>query len=172
MWCPKGKYPRPGASNATIGKRDVRGPLGRGRDEAKRARAGKAVAAPMQVCADTEYCCPDAKHCLTATKTSCLKDASACASGEVCCPVTKLCVKPGAPCNTTCHAAGNKWGVNDYCSPTQQYPGFESHWCATPTDPGVLCSSDSDCINDKWSNAKCDAVTNLCVTIREACQLA
>merc|ERR1719498_1166336 len=73
-------------------------------------------------CADTEYCCPDAKHCLTPTKTSCkdtdsycCPDAKACltptnpgvlcsgaddcASGEVCCPLTKLCVKPGDACD-------------------------------------------------------------------------
>ena len=52
-----------------------------------------------------------------------------------------------------------------------RYPGFDSHWCATPTDPGVLCSTDADCKNRKWTTAVCDKVTNLCVTIREACQL-
>ena len=127
------------------------------------------TAAP--VCSDSQYCCPDAKHCLTATKTSCLKDASVCAAGEACCPVTKLCVKVGKPCNTTCHVAGNKWGISDYCSPTQTYKGFDSHWCATPTDPGVLCSTDDDCKNRKWTTAVCDKVTSECVTIREACQL-
>ena len=49
--------------------------------------------------------------------------------------------------------------------------GFDSHWCSTPTNPGVLCSKDSDCINDKWTDAVCDAVTSICVTIREACVL-
>ena len=43
--------------------------------------------------------------------------------------------------------------------------------CATPTNPGVLCSTNDDCINDKWTNAQCDKVTGICVTIREACLL-
>ena len=41
-------------------------------------RVGFSLAAqPGQgtVCKATEYCCPDAKHCLTPTKTSCASDA-------------------------------------------------------------------------------------------------
>ena len=29
------------------------------------------------VCKSTEFCCPDAKHCLTPTKTSCAADGDA-----------------------------------------------------------------------------------------------
>ena len=122
QWCPKGKYPKPGGDE-TPPNEALLGPLERGRAERQRVATKKrpVLAAADGVCSDTQFCCPEAKHCLTATKTSCLKDASACASGEVCCPVTKLCVKPGVPCNTTCHVAGNKWGINDYCSPTQTH---------------------------------------------------
>merc|ERR1711937_787559 len=39
---------------------------------------------PATVCKVTEYCCPDAKKCLTPTSTSCLTD-DACGDGQVCC---------------------------------------------------------------------------------------
>merc|ERR1711959_713212 len=48
-----------------------------------------------------EYCCPDAKKCLTASSVSCAKNATVCSKEKeypVCCPLTKLCVKPGADC--------------------------------------------------------------------------
>merc|ERR1711907_669911 len=45
------------------------------------------------VCKSSEYCCPDAKACLTPTKAE-----GDCKKGEVCCPVTKMCVAPGADC--------------------------------------------------------------------------
>merc|ERR1712118_254160 len=41
------------------------------------------------VCKSSEYCCPDAKHCLEASTTSCAADAKACDSNKdfpVCCP--------------------------------------------------------------------------------------
>ena len=53
-------------------------------------------------CASTEYCCPDAKHCLTPTKVSCAKDASVCSADQTCCPLTKLCVHVGKPCASPC----------------------------------------------------------------------
>merc|ERR1712178_77686 len=44
------------------------------------------------VCKSSEYCCPDAKACLTPTKPGVFcTDASSCKSNEVCCPLTKLC---------------------------------------------------------------------------------
>merc|ERR1719199_638875 len=33
-------------------------------------------------CSEDEYCCPDAKHCLTPTATSCKADAGACGADE------------------------------------------------------------------------------------------
>ena len=65
----------------------------------------------LSTCKTTEYCCPDAKHCLTPTKTSCLHDEDACASGDVCCPLTKICVTPGAACASSCADQGT------YCCP-------------------------------------------------------
>jgi hypothetical protein len=57
------------------------------------------------VCKSSEYCCPDAKHCLEASTTSCAADAKACDGNKdfpVCCPLTKLCVKVGAECDSPC----------------------------------------------------------------------
>ena len=41
------------------------------------------------VCKQFEYCCPDAKHCLTPTKKSCSAGES-CSDGQTCCPITKV----------------------------------------------------------------------------------
>ena len=41
------------------------------------------------VCKATEYCCPDAKHCLTPTAKVCGATAK-CAADETCCPLTKV----------------------------------------------------------------------------------
>lgn len=106
---------------------------------------------PGTGCADTEYCCPDAKACLTPTKTSCLNDANACASGEVCCPLTKLCVKPGKACASPC-------STKEFCCP-------DAKACLTPVNPGVLCSGASDCRR----NEVCCPLTNLCVTAGAKC---
>jgi hypothetical protein len=69
-----------------------------------------AVVTGSQVCTGGahEYCCPDAKHCLTATTTTCRESAN-CGSDETCCPLTKLCVKVGAPCAPPCK--------DSYCCP-------------------------------------------------------
>merc|ERR1719181_1507748 len=50
-------------------------------------------------CAGTEFCCPDAKACLTPTGVSCAKDASTCSAGQVCCPLIKQCVAVGVACD-------------------------------------------------------------------------
>lgn len=70
------------------------------------------AAAPMPavggVCNGTsEYCCPDAKHCLKPTNVSCLNNPVACDKGQVCCPLTKLCVIPDAPCVSPCKDQGS-----------------------------------------------------------------
>ena len=41
------------------------------------------------MCKATEYCCPDAKHCLTPTAKVCGATAK-CAADETCCPLTKV----------------------------------------------------------------------------------
>jgi hypothetical protein len=83
-------------------------------------------------CKATEYCCPDAKACLTPTSTSCASDSSACGAGQVCCPLTKICVVPGNPCATPCLDA------DTYCCP-------DAKACLKPTNPGVFCTADVAC---------------------------
>merc|ERR1711981_17269 len=54
---------------------------------------------PKTVCKNTEYCCPDAKHCLTPTNPGTLcSGASDCKASEVCCPITHECVSVGEKC--------------------------------------------------------------------------
>merc|ERR1711904_249546 len=105
-------------------------------------------APPATVCKETEYCCPDAKHCLTPTKTSCASDPNACASGDVCCPLTKICVTPGAPCSSPCADQGS------YCCPDAKH-------CLTPTKPGVFCDGDKSC--NTANGEVCCPLTKLCV---------
>merc|ERR1712100_418376 len=121
--------------------------------ELKWLGASKAAApAPSTVCKKTEYCCPDAKHCLTPTHTSCLTD-DACASGDVCCPLTKICVTPGAACETPCADQGS------YCCP-------DALACLAPTTPGVFCHGD----NSKCGSGEvCCPLTNICVTAGAKC---
>jgi hypothetical protein len=101
-------------------------------------------------CNSTEYCCPDAKHCLTPTNVSCVDGGNeACAKGEVCCPLTKICVKPGNPCETPC-------GVEEYCCPDAKH-------CLTPVNPGVFCNpKDKDACGDNGD--VCCPATHIFVT--------
>lgn len=103
-------------------------------------------------CASTEYCCPDAKHCLTPTTTSCKDDATVCSSDETCCPLTKLCVKVGQACSSPCK------GTDSYCCP-------DAKACLTPTNPGVLCKGADDCS----SGQVCCPLTKLCVKPGDSC---
>lgn len=103
-------------------------------------------------CEATEYCCPDAKACLTPTKTSCKADASVCGSDETCCPLTKLCVKVGKSCSSPCS------GTDSYCCP-------DAKACLAPTNPGVLCSGAKDCA----ASEICCPLTNLCVSAGAKC---
>merc|ERR1711871_799772 len=109
--------------------------------------------APATVCKTTEYCCPDAKKCLTPTSTSCKHDATACGDGEVCCPLTKICVKPGADC-----AAPDVCKTSEYCCP-------DAKACLTPTNPGVFCTDASSC----KSSEVCCPLTKLCVAAGKSC---
>jgi len=115
------------------------------------------AAASAGPCASTEYCCPDAKACLTPSNISCAADEKVC-DGDfpVCCPVTKLCVKPGNPCQSKCEDQ-----VSSYCCPDAKH-------CLKPTNPGSLCAADSDC----GANGVCCPLTKLCVAVAEVCDPA
>merc|ERR1711939_929747 len=104
-------------------------------------------------CSKTEYCCPDAKHCLTPTNVSCAKDPSVCPHDQTCCPLTKLCVTVGDPCEGPCKED------DTYCCP-------DALACLQPTNPGVLCHSSSDC---NAVDEFCCPLTNLCVKAFEKC---
>lgn len=106
------------------------------------------------VCAMTEYCCPDAKHCLLPTNVSCVSGGVAdCTKGQACCPITKLCVDVRAPCTSPCEDQGS------YCCPDALH-------CLTPTNPGHLCKlGGSDC----KTGEVCCPVTKECVAVGAAC---
>ena len=106
------------------------------------------------VCNKTQYCCPDAKQCLTPTNRSCASD-TACSNGEVCCPLTKICVKPsGVACKSTCD------NNDEYCCPDALH-------CLTPTNPGVFCDPMD---KDACSNGDvCCPLTKLCVKVGRPC---
>ena len=106
------------------------------------------------VCNKTQYCCPDAKQCLTPTNRSCASD-TACSNGEVCCPLTKICVKPsGVACKSTCD------NNDEYCCPDALH-------CLTPTNPGVFCDPTN---KDSCSNGDvCCPLTKLCVKVGRPC---
>jgi hypothetical protein len=104
-----------------------------------------------KVCKPTEYCCPDAKKCLTPTKTTCDPSATttACGGSEICCPLTKLCVTAGPACVSPCV------GTTSYCCP-------EALKCLTPTSPGTLPNT---CPAGQFL---CP-LTSLCVTAGPVC---
>ena len=104
------------------------------------------------VCKSSEFCCPDAKHCLTPTHVSCLNNANACSSDQVCCPLTKVCVDVGPACTSPCADQGS------YCCPDAKH-------CLTPV-PGIFCNGDAK--NCK-SGQVCCPVTDLCVDVGAAC---
>ena len=102
------------------------------------------------VCKKSEYCCPDAKHCLTPTATSCKADKNACAAGDVCCPITEICVTPGAACVSPCADQGS------YCCP-------DALACLTPVAPGIFCGKGCG------ASQVCCPLTNMCVTAGAKC---
>eukprot|EP00035_Acanthoeca_spectabilis_P020900 m.435162 g.435162 ORF g.435162 m.435162 type:complete len:411 (-) comp17818_c0_seq1:77-1309(-) len=101
-------------------------------------------------CKSTEYCCPDALHCLTPTKQSCLTEE--CPNGQVCCPLTKICVIPGNSCTSSCLDPGS------YCCP-------DAKACLTPTHPGVFCNASAPC----GAGEVCCPLTSLCVKAGATC---
>jgi hypothetical protein len=106
--------------------------------------------AASTVCKKSEYCCPDAKHCLTPTATSCKADKNACAAGDVCCPITEICVTPGAACVSPCADQGS------YCCP-------DALACLTPVAPGIFCGKGCG------ASQVCCPLTNMCVTAGAKC---
>ena len=113
-------------------------------------------------CSDSEYCCPDAMKCLTPSKTSCKGNPDACGTGgAVCCPLTEMCVSVGSACTSACQAPWAEKAL--FCCP-------DAKACVAPTDPGVLCATDSDCKQGHVSPVICCPLTKLCVTAADACQ--
>lgn len=106
---------------------------------------------PAAECANTEYCCPDAKHCLTPTKITCANDANVCKNDQVCCPLTKLCVDVGVECTPQCTDGG-------FCCPDALH-------CLIPTNPGKICDTDASC----GTSEVCCPLIKECVKVGAAC---
>merc|ERR1711988_1598225 len=105
-------------------------------------------------CKSSEYCRPDAKHCLTPVpEKSCAKSGK-CDEGQTCCPLTKICVTVGDACESPCEDQGS------YCCPDAKH-------CLTPTNPGTFCdpSSEETCAKGEV----CCPLTKLCVKVGAAC---
>ena len=111
-------------------------------------------------CAATEFCCPDAKACLTPTGVSCSKDATACGAKEICCPFTKECVTASHPCTpvTTCKAT-------EFCCP-------DAKACLTPVAPGTMCDPTDKTACTATKGAICCPLIKQCVTAGVACVAA
>lgn len=112
---------------------------------------------PAKVCEITQYCCPDAKHCLTPTRVVCDPSASknACGADQICCPITNVCVDVGAACVSPC------LDQNSYCCPDALH-------CLTPVSPGKFCigpGTQGSCAKSEI----CCPVTNECVSVGAAC---
>ena len=108
-------------------------------------------------CTSSQYCCPDAKHCLTpvANKT-CATDPEACSASEVCCPLTKLCVVVGDACAPTAVCP-----ATSYCCPDALH-------CLTPVKPGTLCDPKAKA---PCSGAEvCCPLTKECVDVGAVCK--
>jgi len=146
-YCPTAKY----LSEITDVEIWAEGDVGDYHLEVQWIGMGSSDPAPTTVCKKSEYCCPDAKHCLTPTAVSCASDASVCKDPQVCCPLTKLCVDVGAPCTDPCNDGG-------YCCPDALH-------CLTPTNPGVICTAETEC----KSGEVCCPLTHECVSVGPAC---
>ena len=130
------------------------GTAGKFNVEIRSIRAAKAPHGNAGACAATEFCCPDAKHCLTPVPNKTCSSTTPCATGETCCPLTKICVKVGAACKSPC--ADQK----SYCCPDAKH-------CLTPTNPGHLCdpSDKSACA----AKEGCCPLIKECVSVGAAC---
>jgi hypothetical protein len=122
------------------------------------ARGMAALNTPPTACVASQYCCPDAKKCLTplssnASIVSCSADPNACEANQVCCPLTKLCVDVGGDCTPPPECGGSA-----FCH-------FETGTCRTPVTPQVVCASAADC----GASGVCDALTKTCVSEGQSC---
>merc|ERR1719183_2317729 len=121
----------------------------------------KSIAAVAQAppssndCAGTEFCCPDAKACLTPTGVSCAKNANACSTGQICCPFTKECVTASHPCIPVPECKST-----EFCCPDAKH-------CLTPVAPGTMCdpSDKSACPAPQV----CCPLIKQCVAVGVAC---
>jgi hypothetical protein len=122
------------------------------------ARGMAALNTPPPACRASQYCCPDAKKCLTplssnASIVSCSTNPNACEANQVCCPLTKLCVDVGGDCTPPPECGGSA-----FCH-------FETSTCRTPVTPQVVCVTSADC----GKSNVCDPITKTCVQVGSAC---
>jgi hypothetical protein len=110
---------------------------------------------PTLPCANTEFCCPDAKACLTPTGVSCSKNANACSAGQICCPFTKECVTASHPCTPVRECSNT-----EFCCPDAKH-------CLKPVAPGTMCdpTDKSACPSPQV----CCPLIKQCVTVGAAC---
>ena len=119
---------------------------------------------PASVCTAAEYCCPDAKACLTPTNVSCAANNSACSKQEICCPLTKVCVTAGAACTSPCKNTKGNVSTTEYCCP-------DAKACLAPVDPGTFCdpSNATACGNRSDVDVICCPLLKECVAIGAKC---
>ena len=103
-------------------------------------------------CSATEYCCPDAKHCLTPSTVQCQTDSDCTRGAPTCCPLLKICVAVGVPCVSPCA------DQNSYCCPDAKH-------CLTAVSNKFCHGSSTNCATGEV----CCPVTDLCVTVGAAC---
>lgn len=124
---------------------------------AEEAKFCEAPPAPPHhhTCTAEQYCCPDAKHCLTPVAgKSCAAQPTACGATETCCPLTKMCVKVGLPCHPTPTCK-----TTEFCCP-------DAKACLTPVAPGTFCKETSAC----KTGAVCCPLIKQCVTASAKCE--
>jgi hypothetical protein len=119
---------------------------------------------PAHACKSTEYCCPDAKRCVTPTKTACEPSNSnaECKHGDVCCPMAKICVTPGAACKTPC-------GAGLFCSGVYNTQRVLENVCLHPDHPGHFCNATGFEGLCPSMYQRCCPLTSMCVSIHGTC---
>ena len=99
------------------------------------------------VCSREQYCCPDAKKCLTPTRQFCGSNATACPANQACCPITQICVIPGATCKSPCT------DTTTFCDP-------DIRECVKTALPAHFCEKHEHCNSPE----RCNFLTHLCGT--------
>ena len=148
------------------------------------------------ICTASQYCCPVAKHCLTANGIPCNAAAikaqravngnavcqaiapsggqsiapSGGVSNTTCCPLTQVCVAVGAVCRGPPGWYYPSCLPSSFCGPTASGGVYK---CLTPTDPGVIARATA-C--DKGpagvKGAKFNPLIGQCVTEGLTCEPA